>query len=301
MSAAASPYDSSAPVPLSREAGEGQGGGGSATPHSLQRARGELVLTWRDRNGTTALADLRQEGCLKARFPRPTGWAEAVLLNTSGGVAAGDQLRLALSVGANARATFTAQAAERFYRARPQDPPATLHTTLTIGEHASAEWLPQETILFDHAALTRTLAIDLQESSWFLGVETLVFGRALMGETITHLRLRDTITLRRAGTLALHDAIRLDGPTAELLAQRASTGGAIATATILHAAPTAATMLEPLRAAFAATPAQAAASTWNNLLVARLVAPDSAALRTTIVAALSVLRDSRPIPRVWSC
>lgn len=279
MSAAASPYDAPA----------------------LQRAKGELVVTWRDRNGTTALADLRQEGCLKARFPRPTGWAEAVMLNSSGGVAAGDQLRLRLEVGAHAKATFTAQAAERFYRARPTDPPATLHTTLTLGEHASAEWLPQETILFDHAALTRTLAIDLAETSWFLGVETLVFGRALMGETVHHLRLRDTITLRRAGTLALHDAIRLEGEAAEVLAQRASTNGAIATATLIHAAPTAVAMLEPLRAAFAETPTQAAASTWNNLLVARLVAPDSATLRTTIVAALAILRDSRPLPRVWSC
>ena len=68
MSAAASPYD----------------------PPALQRAKGELVVTWRDRQGTTALADLRQDGCLKARFPRPTGWAEAVMLNSSGGVAAGD-------------------------------------------------------------------------------------------------------------------------------------------------------------------------------------------------------------------
>lgn len=278
-SAAASPYD----------------------PPALQRAKGELLVTWRDRDGTTALADLRQDGCLKARFPRPTGWAEAVMLNSSGGVAAGDQLRLRLEVGTNAKVTFTAQAAERFYRARPTDPPATVHTTLSVAEGAYAEWLPQETILFDHAALTRTLSIDLAETSWFLGVETLIFGRALMGETVQGLRLRDTITLRRAGKLTLHDAIRLEGQGAPILAHRAATNGAIAIATIIHAAPDAATRLAPLRAAWENTPAEAAASTWNNLLVARLVAPDSATLRTTIVAALAVLRDSRPIPRVWNC
>src|SRR4051794_2110721 len=106
----------------------------------LQRARGDLHIAYRNREGTTALADLRQEGCLKARFPRPTGWAEAVLLNTSGGVAAGDHLTLRLDVGQNARATFTAQAAERFYRARPADAPATVHTTITVAQDASAEW-----------------------------------------------------------------------------------------------------------------------------------------------------------------
>jgi urease accessory protein len=275
----------------------------AASPYEprLQRARGTLHIAYRDRDGTTALADLRQEGCLKARFPRPTGWAEAVMLNSSGGVAAGDQLTLRLEVGTNAKATFTAQAAERFYRARPSDPPATVQTTLAVAEGASAEWLPQETILFDACALTRTLSIDLAASASLIAVETLVFGRALMGETVHTARLRDTITLRRAGKLLLHDAIRIEGEAAPLLAHRASANGAIAMATIIHAAPTAPTMLEPLRAALAETKAEAAASTWNNLLVARLVAPDSATLRTTIVAALQVLREARPLPRVWSC
>jgi urease accessory protein len=275
----------------------------AASPYEpgLQRARGTLHIAYRDRDGTTALADLRQEGCLKARFPRPTGWAEAVMLNSSGGVAAGDQLRLRLEVGTNAKATFTAQAAERFYRARPSDPPATVQTTLAVAEGASAEWLPQETILFDACALTRTLSIDLAASASLIAVETLVFGRALMGETVHTARLRDTITLRRAGKLLLHDAMRIEGEAAPLLAHRASTNGAIAMATIIHAAPTAPAMLEPLRAALAETKAEAAASTWNNLLIARLVAPDSATLRTTIVAALQVLREARPLPRVWSC
>lgn len=283
MSAAVSPYDP------------------PAATERLQRARGDLLVAFRDRDGTTALADLRQEGCLKARFPRPTAWAEAVMLNSSGGVAAGDQLRLRLEVGANAKATFTAQAAERFYRARPSDPPATVHTTLTVAEGASAEWLPQETILFDACALTRTLDLHLAETASLVAVETLVLGRALMGEVVHTARLRDTIRLRRAGKLLLHDAIRLEGEAAQTLAQRASAGGAIALATIIHAAPTDPALLEPLRAALAATQAEAAASTWNNLLVTRILAPDSTTLRTTIVAALAVLRDSRPIPRVWSC
>ncbi len=267
----------------------------------LQRAKGDLIVTFRDRAGTTALADLRQEGCLKARFPRPTGWAEAVILNSSGGVAAGDHLTQHLAVGTNAQATFTAQAAERFYRARPTDAPATLQTTITVAEGASAEWLPQETILFDACALTRTLSIDLAKSAWFLGIETLVFGRTLMGETVHTARLRDTIRLRRAGRLILHDAIRLDGEVAPILAQRASANSATCVATLIHAAPNAASHLPALRDALANTPAEAAASTWNNLLVARILAPDSATLRTTLIAALAVLRAPRPLPRVWSC
>jgi Branched-chain amino acid transport system / permease component/UreD urease accessory protein len=44
------------------------------------------------------------------------------------------------------------QAAERFYRALPDDPPAHLRTRITVADGAAAEWLPQEAILFDRAA-----------------------------------------------------------------------------------------------------------------------------------------------------
>ena len=273
----------------------------AAATERLQRSTGTLLIAYRDRNGTTALADLRQEGCLKARFPRPTGWTEAVMLNSSGGVAGGDALTLRLDVGPNAKATFSAQAAERFYRARDADSPSTVHTTITLAPNSAAEWLPQETILFDRCALHRTLDIDMAEDANFLGVETLIFGRALMGETVHTARLRDTIRLRRGGRLLLHDAVRLDGPVAPILAHRASANGAIAMATLIHAAPSAPAALNALREAWADAPAEAGASTWNGILIGRIVAADAATLRTTLVAGLAVLREARPLPRVWNC
>jgi urease accessory protein len=46
---------------------------------------------------------------------------------------------------------------------------------------------------------------------------------------------------------------------------------------------------------------EAAASAWNGMLVARILGQDSAPVRAAVVAALNVLRDSRPLPRVWLC
>ena len=85
----------------------------------LQRAVGELRVGVRVRDGRTVLDDLRQAGCLKARFPRSDDWLNVVTLNTSGGIAGGDALDSAFVAGAGARATIAAQAAERFYRALP--------------------------------------------------------------------------------------------------------------------------------------------------------------------------------------
>jgi urease accessory protein len=265
-----------------------------------QRARGALRIEMKPRGATTVLGDRYQEGCLKARFPRPTGWAEAVLLNSSGGIAGGDRLRTELRVREGGQASFAGQAAERFYRALPGDAPAHVRTELTIEPGASAEWLPQESILFDHTALDRVLDVRLAEDGWFLGVESLVFGRTAMGETVRDARLRDVIRVRRGGRLLLHDAIRLDGSVAGAMARRAIAAGGAAVATLVHVAPDAAAKLDALRAVWADN-RDAGASAWDGMLVGRVVARDGACLRRMVVAGLQILRGGRLLPRVWMC
>jgi urease accessory protein len=267
----------------------------------MQRARGALLLTVKLRGAQTVLDDLRQEGCLKARLPRPElrAWTTAITLNSSGGVAQGDALATVIEAGQGARLTVAAQAAERFYRATDGGAPATVRTRIAVGAAAAVEWLPQETILFDRCAADRRLEVDLAESSWFLGVETVVFGRLLMGEHVRAASWRDLIRIRRDGRLVMHDAVRLDGDISTKLDRRAVAAGGRAVATLVHAAPDAAARLPALREALA--PFAAGASASDGLLVARVTAPDGAMARHAVVAGLKTLRDSRPLPRVWSC
>ena len=271
----------------------------SDTVTQHQRARGELAIDMRRRGPATALAHLYQQGCLKARFPNPAGWTEAVLLNSSGGIAGGDRMQTRLHLHPGAAASFVGQAAERVYRALPTDAPAQVRTHIAVDAGAAAEWLPQETILFDRCALDRQLEIDIAPDGRFLGVECLVFGRAAMGEQVRTARLRDTIRIRQAGRLTLHDAIRIDGPVTDTLSHRAVANGARCTATLVHVAPDAATRLDALRTAWIG--AEAGASAWNGMLVGRIVAQDGACLRRLVVAGLNTLRDGRPLPRVWTC
>ncbi len=238
------------------------------------------------------------------RFPRPEpgAWCGAVTLNISGGVAGGDRLASRFEVAAGARATVAAQAAERVYRARDVDRPAEIRTTIVVGAGASVEWLPQDTILFDGAALDRRLSIDISDNSSFLAVESLVVGRLAMGERVRTLRLADTLRLRRSGRLVLHDQIRLGGDAEATLRSRATLGGQRAVATIVFAGPGATdAVLPPLRAALAGTAAEGGASAWDGVVVARIIAPEQSVLRGAVVAALGVLRGARPLPRVWFC
>src|SRR5438552_3052215 len=109
----------------------------------FQRASGHLQVDMRLRGARTVIADLRQQGCLKARFPHPdaVSWTEVVMLNSAGGVAGGDRLRSELRVRAGGSASFATQAAERFYRALADDPPATVRNRVTVEACAAAEWL----------------------------------------------------------------------------------------------------------------------------------------------------------------
>ena len=270
---------------------------------ALQRAHGAAHVSFRRRGQHTVLEDLHQSGCLKVRFPRDEviGWATAVVLNMSGGVTGGDRLDTQFVVRPHACVTITAQAAERLYRALPGSDPAIVRNRLTVEQGACAEWLPQETLLFEHCALDRQLDIELNQDAWFLGIEALVFGRAAMGERVAHAWLRDGIRIRRDGHLLMREVIRLDGAVDDIMQRRAVANGARAVATLIHCVPGAELATEPLRAALASAPAEAGASTWNGLLVARMLAPDAATLRCTIIAAIQALRGSRPLPRVWLC
>jgi urease accessory protein len=271
-------------------------------PLPPQRAIGRLALSFRagSPQAPTRIEQFYQEGCLKSRLPRPVeaGICEAVLMNISGGIAGGDELTTSLTLGAHARACIAGQAAERIYRALGHDP-ARITTRITVGQGATLDYLPQETILFDGFRLHRTLEIDLAEDARFLGVETLIFGRHAMGEQLQTGSLRDRIELRRNGKALLTDMVRLEGDVQGMLARKALANGAGAMTTLVYAAPDAAARLEPARALLEGSPCEAGASLVHGVLLARLLAPSSALLRATVVKILSLCRDGRALPRVW--
>ncbi|HMG49939.1 MAG TPA: urease accessory protein UreD [Inquilinus sp.] len=267
----------------------------------LARARGRLDLAFKRRGAETVLDVLFQEGCAKARFPRQEAGAltGAVLLNTAGGLTGGDRLIQSVRWGDGTAATVVGQAAERIYRSLGDA--AVIGTRLVVEAGATAEWLPQETILFDRARLDRDLQIDLHGDAEFLGVEAIVFGRTAMGETVRQGVLRDAWRIRRDGRLLYADVLAVDGDPAAALDRPGLGRGARAVATLLFVAPAAATLIDPLRAALAGAQGLAGASAWNGLLVARFAAPDGAVLRRDLISALGVLRAGRPLPRVWQC
>lgn len=269
----------------------------------------EIRLGFKQGPRGTVVRDFYQSGSLRLRLPRASAGSppEAVLINTGGGLVQGDLFRQRVTWEASTAATLVSQAAEKVYRADASDPwgeagvEARVESRLEVGAGASAEWLPQETILFNHARLSRDMQVRLDASSRFLGVEAVVLGRTAMGETMDDGLLDDRWRIWRDGRLIYADALRLEGPVDALMGRAAIGGGARATAVLIHVSTQASALLAPVREALDGALGLAAASAWNGMLVVRLLAPDGAVLRHDLNRALPALRDGRAPPRVWSC
>jgi urease accessory protein len=217
-----------------------------------------------------------------------------VLINSAGGLTGGDRMAWAAEAEAGARLTLSTQACEKVYRAR--DGVAEQRVALTLAADARLDWLPQETILFDGGALSRGLDADLAPGARLLAVEAVVLGRTAMGETVRTGELTDRWRIRRCGRLIFADDLRIAGPVAAVTDRALVLAGAKAFPSMVLAAQDASRFLAPLRAALGPS---GGASAFDGKLFARVVAADGFALRQALLPALEILRDGRPLPRVW--
>ncbi len=262
------------------------------------RAVGEARVSARLRDGRSVLGALRQQGSAKLRLPRqrPGAPVEAVFLNTAGGITGGDRFDYAAEAEPGAHLIATTQAAERLYKAQPREI-GRVETRLRVDTGARLDWLPQETIAYDGAALERRMEADIAPNATFLAVESWIFGRLAMGEEVRAAHLVDQWRIRRGGELIFAEALRLSGPVSEILDRPAVLDGMRAMATVLYVAPDAEDRIGRARALLPAT--TAAASAWNGLLTARIAATDNMDLRAALIPLLTELLGAR-LPRVWT-
>lgn len=263
---------------------------------AANRARGAVRFAVHAAEGVTRRGDLHESGSLRVRFPSPEDEGlSAVFVNTAGGVAGGDRFDVEIAADEGARLTLTTAAAEKIYRATGK--PAELNISLTANDGAHLAWLPQETILFDRARVTRRIDIDLAETASLLLCEIVVFGRSAMGETMRHGEFVDRWRVRRAGRLVFAETVRLDGDIGEKLAKSSIAHGGVAIGTALIV-PGDEALVERIRGASESFGGEVGISSWNGFAMARFCAQDAAKLRADMMAVLA-RASGRALPRLW--
>ncbi len=274
----------------------------ATTTERLQRSSGSVDVVWRASAAVTRAERVFQEGALKVLLPRDwgRGCPDAVLINTAGGLTGGDRVAQRIRWTNDSAAGVTTQAAERIYRAATDRVVA--RTRLEVQSGAWAEWLPQETILFDGAALDRHLEIEVAAGGRLIAVEALVLGRLAMGERLRGARLTDRIAVHADGRLAWLDINRLEPPVDAVLDRAALGGGARALATVLYVgddAPARTDLFRELTADLAA-----GVTCLPPVVVCRLHDRDALALRHRLVHLLAEARAELSglparLPRLW--
>jgi urease accessory protein len=266
------------------------------TIFAANRAVGSLRFSVKQMAGQTRRDEVHEAGSLRVRCPgAPSAELEAVLINTAGGVAGGDKFSLDITAGEGTRLVLTTAAAEKVYRAL--DDASTINVKLAVAVGATLAWLPQETILFDRARLTRSIDVSLAADARIVLAEAIMFGRTGMGEAVEEGALFDKWRIRRAGRLIYAETVRLDGAIAQKLAQAAVARGGIAVATVLIV-PGGEAEVAAIRALEGQFAGQVGASAWNGIAAVRLVAADGAALRHDLTHVMTAVRGA--LPRIWT-
>jgi len=255
------------------------------------------------------LAELYQSGCAKILLPKSyCTIPHAVIINTSGGMTGGDRFEILAEVKDGASLCVTSQTAERLYRS--SGGVVKISNSVIVGDDCAFEWLPQETILFDGSALERKFEVRLGQRSSFLASETLVLGRAAMGETLGFATLGDQWRIWQNGEIIYGDALRF-GPN---IGKSFSLSGVFANhrvlSTLLYVAPDAEQrcaearlLLEKAVGSLAGgdggdAKVEVAVSAWNGMLLARLIGFEAEYLRQVLIKYLQGFRG-QDMPRVW--
>ncbi|MCU0950496.1 MAG: urease accessory protein UreD [Burkholderiaceae bacterium] len=281
-----------------------------------------LALDYRLAGGCTRLAR-RHSGPLrvmKALYPEGPQLCHTLVVHPPGGIAGNDHLALDLHVGPAAQALVTTPGATKWYRANAVavgvDAASLPAGTRTDGGAAQAvtqriegglEWLPQESIVYDHARADSRVDIDLAARGATIGWDIVVLGRGASGESFGNGAFSQTIRLVDDGQLQWVERTRLAGGDALLdspigLAGQPVIGCLWAAGPVWRDAE-----LESLRASLGGAP-QAAPLTRvaPRLLIARVLAAGAPAARAALTAVWRRLRprvfDGRAAvpPRIWA-
>jgi urease accessory protein len=263
---------------------------------AANRAVGQVTLSVKTVAGKTRRAGVHEAGSLRVRCPgSPARELEAVIINTAGGAAGGDRFNFDFSAGEGTSLVVTTAAAEKVYRTLGPD--TMIGVTLDVASGATLSWLPQETILFDRARLSRSIDVTLAPDARLFLAEGIVFGRSGMGETVEEGALFDRWRVRQGGKLIYAETVRLDGAISARLSEPAVAKDGIAVATVL-VVPGDQAAVDAVRALQDRFIGEVGTSAWNGIAAVRLCAADGAALRHDLVHVMTALRGA--LPRIWT-
>lgn len=196
-----------------------------------KRWQSSLQLQFDHAHGKTRLSKRKHQGALlvqRALYPEHAhpDICHVYVLYPPAGIAYGDQLSMDIRLSEHTHALLTTPGAGKWYGTAAgqsafaeadSSQPAEQHITLTVADNACVEWLPQESIVFNHAQVQAKTDIYLSVSASLMAWEITVFGRRAFMERFLQGNYRNEISIYQYDTeqhdtegrclLILHDLL----------------------------------------------------------------------------------------------
>lgn len=224
----------------------------------------------------------------------------AVLVHPPSGIVGGDTLRVDINSYEGSSALVTTPGATRFYRSDGRVARQSVNIDVSGG---ALEWLPMETIYFNHSMASQTITVKLSRDSRYIGWELSCFGRTAGNFPFTSGHVSSRLALDLDGAPLLHERLKVDGSAD--IKRISGLRGATVSGTMLAYAPDLNVQhcLEQARDLF---PAEEFACTGiDGLLSVRYLGDSSERARNGFINAWKFIRPlvvQRPpcVPRIWS-
>ena len=193
-----------------------------------------LTLKFAAIDATTRLVERDHFGPLlvqKPFYPEGREVCHVVIIHPPGGVVGGDQLEISTQVGASANAQITTPGATKWYKANGH----TSHQKIRIdvNKGGALEWVPQETIFYNHANVEIDHQVTLEDDAIYIGCEILCFGRTASGETFDQGQIKQRTSIRRNDKLIWLEQIRLLGENSAMNGSLTLSGNTVCASLIL--------------------------------------------------------------------
>lgn len=179
---------------------------------------GQLDLIFRSIRGKTRLVDCFQQPPLKASralYIEGTEKATVFLMESSGGLVAGDKNNYNVSIENDTDVVLKPQSATKVYPSF-NDKPSHQTITITIGENAKLEWDHEEIIPFESARFKGKTTIHMEASSSVIWSEIIYSGRDKRGERFAFLECNTHFELWMANDCIVYDALTLKPESQDL-------------------------------------------------------------------------------------
>lgn len=270
-------------------------------------AKLDLTLVPTPSDNKTHLKGLSFLGPLRIQRPfyPEGGVCHLYILHPPGGIVSGDKLLISADCQAHSRTLLTTPSAGKIY-GRDSDGVVQVQTvSLKLAAHATCEWLPQETLIFDNANAHLDTRIEMDESARFIGWDLVCLGRPASNDDFDHGQMRQRIQLYKGGRLMFNEQLQLKANSA-LYHSRVGFDDKPVFGTLIASAPDlderSTALIESLRAALDST--HFSVTVRMNVLLVRYLGTDMNECRAGMWQAWTQIRPiilDRPacIPRIW--